>query len=155
LSAEELIGALPPKLRKRGIARIEKERAKNRGEEMFPKLAEQRGNVHVIKDQLPTIFHHAGIPPGEIPKVTRAALAEYRSTLSPAYQTLLDRYQLEDVARPGAGTLISGYMGKSDVFDKAIGAFAKAYADQTEKDHAAMDRAVKKGILKAEFEEEE
>jgi uncharacterized protein (DUF2252 family) len=272
LSAEELIGALPPKLRKRGVARIEKERAKSRGEELFPKLAEQRGNVHVIKDQLPTIFHHAGIPPGEIPKVTRNALAGYRSTLSPAYQTLLDRYQLEDVAikvvgvgsvgtlcwvflfmasegdplflqvkearasvlepyagkslfanrgqrivdgyrrmqpasdiflgwshgpmrhffvrqlrdmkisimvetfkriemeiyarwcgqalalahaRCGNPSMISGYMGKSDVFDKAIGRFAKAYADQNEKDHAGLDRAVKKGTLKAEFEQDE
>jgi hypothetical protein len=50
--------------------------------------------------------------------------------------------------------LISGYMGRSDVFDKAIGAFAKAYADQNEKDHATMGRAVKKGTLKAEFEED-
>ena len=85
LSAEELIGALPPKLRNRGMKRIEAERRKSRGEEMFPKLAEQRGNVHVIKDQLPTIFHHAGLPPGEIPKTTGNALTEYRSTLSPAY----------------------------------------------------------------------
>jgi hypothetical protein len=78
--------------------RIEKERAKSRGEEMFPKLAEQRGNVHVIKDQLPTIFHIPGIPPGEIPKVTRSAVDVYRSTLSTAYQALLDRFQLHDVA---------------------------------------------------------
>ena len=39
------------------IKRIEKEQAKSRGEEMFPKLAEKRGHIHVIKDQLPTIFH--------------------------------------------------------------------------------------------------
>jgi uncharacterized protein (DUF2252 family) len=98
LSAEELIGGLPPKLRKRGIERIEKERARSRGEEMFPKLAEQRGKVHVIRDQLPTIFHHPGIPPGEIPKVTRQAVDVYRSSLSTAYRALLDRFQLHDVA---------------------------------------------------------
>ena len=35
LPAEELIGALPPRLRKRGMQRIEKERAKSRGEEFL------------------------------------------------------------------------------------------------------------------------
>jgi hypothetical protein len=45
-------------------------------------------------------------------------------------------------------------MGKSDVFDKAIAAFSVAYADQNEKDHAALDRAVRKGMVQAVFEEE-
>jgi hypothetical protein len=45
-------------------------------------------------------------------------------------------------------------MGKSDTFDKAIAAFAMAYADQNEKDHAAMARAIKKGELEAVFEEQ-
>jgi hypothetical protein len=44
-------------------------------------------------------------------------------------------------------------MGKSDAFDKAIAAFGVAYADQNEKDHAALDRAVRKGQVKAVFEE--
>ena len=50
--------------------------------------------------------------------------------------------------------MLSGYMGKSDAFDKAIAAFAMAYADQNERDHAALDRAVRKGKVKAVFEEE-
>jgi len=41
------------------------------------------------------------------------------------------------------------------VLDDAIGRFAKAYADQNEKDHAALARAVKKGQVKAVFEEKE
>ena len=49
--------------------------------------------------------------------------------------------------------MLSGYMGKSDVFDKAIGDFAVAYADQNEQDHAALDRAVKDGRLQAVVEE--
>jgi len=271
LSAEELLGELPPALRKRVMKRIEKEQAKSRGEEMFPKLAEQRGNVHLIKDQLPTIFHHPGIPPGEIPELTRNALAEYRATLPTAYQSLLDRYDLHDVAikvvgvgsvgtscwvflfvagegdplflqvkearasvlepyagrsvfpnrgqrivdgyrrmqpasdiflgwshglkkhyfvrqlrdmklsamvetfkrvemdlyarwcgralalshaRSGNPSMISGYMGKSDAFDNAIVAFSTAYADQNEQDHAALDRAVRSGKVKAVFEED-
>ena len=48
--------------------------------------------------------------------------------------------------------MLSGYMGKSDAFDKAIAAFSMAYADQNESDHAALDRAVRKGKVKAVFE---
>ena len=47
---------------------------------------------------------------------------------------------------------MSGYMGKSDVFDKAIAAFSQAYADQNEKDHAVLKRAVRTGKVKAVFE---
>ncbi len=56
-------------------------------------------------------------------------------------------------ARAGTPATLSGYMGKSDVFDRAIAKFSKSYADQNEKDHAALDRAVRKGKLKAVFEE--
>jgi hypothetical protein len=44
-------------------------------------------------------------------------------------------------------------MGKSDTFDRALAAFAVRYADQNEKDHAALERAVRKGMVKAVFEE--
>jgi hypothetical protein len=50
--------------------------------------------------------------------------------------------------------MLSGYIGKSDVFDRAIAAFSLAYADQNERDHAALDRAVKQGAVPAVFEEE-
>jgi hypothetical protein len=39
-------------------------------------------------------------------------------------------------ARSGDPAIISGYLGKSDAFDKALVALSVAYADQTEKDHA-------------------
>ena len=270
LSVEEIIESLDPVLRKRVVKRIEKERSKSRGEEIFPKLAEQRGNLHVIRDELPAIFHAPGMPPGEIHPRLRDALAAYRATLPPASQALLDRFELRDVAvkvvgigsvgtscwvflfmaseadplflqvkearpsvlepyagksvfsnrgqrvvdgyrrmqpasdvflgwsvgpkrhffirqlrdmkvsvkvetfgktemdvyagwcgralalshaRSGNPSTLSGYMGKSDVFDKAIVAFAKAYADQNERDHAALKRAVKTGKVKAHFED--
>jgi uncharacterized protein (DUF2252 family) len=271
LTDEELIGGLPLKLRKRIIKRIEKEQAKSRGEEMFPKLAEKRGNIHVIKDQLPTIFHAEGQPPGEVQQAVRDTLVAYLETMPTAYQSLGSRYQLQDVAikvvgvgsvgtlcwvllfmagdddplflqvkearasvlepyagksvfpnhgqrvvdgyrrmqpasdmflgwsrgpkrdffirqlrdmklgpmveifgqaemdffatwcgkalalshaRSGNSAMLSGYMGKSDVLDKALAAFAKAYADQNEKDHAALARAVKAGRVEAVFEED-
>jgi hypothetical protein len=56
-------------------------------------------------------------------------------------------------ARSGEPALISGYMGKSDVFDKSLAAFSVAYADQNEKDHAAFTRAIRAGKVKAVFEE--
>ena len=48
--------------------------------------------------------------------------------------------------------MISGYLGKSDTFDKAIAAFSIAYADQNEKDHAALKRAIRDGKVEAVFE---
>jgi hypothetical protein len=238
---------------------------------MFPKLVEHRGGVPVIRDQLPTIFHHKEHPPGEVQQAVVDVLAAYRATLPSAYQALAGRYQLQDAAikvvgvgsvgtrcwvllftagegdplflqvkeartsvleqyagksvfpnqgqrvvhgyrlmqpagdillgwsrgpqcdffirqlrdmkispmvetfgqfemdmyaswcgkalalshaRSGNSAMLSGYMGKSDVFDKALAAFSKAYADQNEKDHAALDKAVRKGEVKAVFEEE-
>ena len=44
---------------------------------------------------------------------------------------------------------ISGYLGNSGDFDQAVGAFAVAYADQTERDHAALVKAVRSGRLEA------
>jgi hypothetical protein len=46
-----------------------------------------------------------------------------------------------------------GYLGKGDTFDEAIGAFSLAYADQTERDHAALVKAVRAGRLEALVEE--
>jgi hypothetical protein len=57
-------------------------------------------------------------------------------------------------ARSGLASALSGYMGKSDVFDVAIAGFSMAYADQNEKDHAALERAVRKGTVKAVFEKD-
>ena len=50
--------------------------------------------------------------------------------------------------------LISGYLGTSDTFDKAMGDFAIAYADQTERDHAALKAAVGAGRIGVHIEEE-
>ncbi|MEC4749162.1 DUF2252 domain-containing protein [Methylomicrobium sp. Wu6] len=58
-------------------------------------------------------------------------------------------------ARSGDAATISGYLGKTDNFDLAIGEFALAYADQTERDHAALVEAVNSGRVKALIEEEE
>jgi uncharacterized protein (DUF2252 family) len=270
--ADDLLAKIKdPRLRARALKRMQKESAKSVAEDIFPKLAEQRGGVPVIKDQLPTIFHHKDFPPGQIQQVLQDALALYRSSLPSAYGSLLERYELTDAAikvvgigsvgtacwvflfmagegdplflqikearasvlepyagrsafsnqgqrvvhgyrlmqpasdmflgwsrvgkrdffvrqlrdikisilvesfgrsemdlyatfcgralslshaQSGSSAMLSGYMGKGDAFDRAIAAFAMAYADQNEKDYAALVRAVKKGALEATFEEE-
>src|SRR5215203_5711500 len=53
-------------------------------------------------------------------------------------------------ARSGDRVQIAAYLGKSERFDVAIADFAQAYADQTERDHAALCAAVKSGRLPAE-----
>jgi predicted alpha/beta hydrolase len=52
-------------------------------------------------------------------------------------------------ARSGSASLISGYLGKGDSFDAAIGKFASRYADQTEKDVDIFKAAVGRGHLPA------
>jgi Uncharacterized protein conserved in bacteria (DUF2252) len=50
-------------------------------------------------------------------------------------------------ARSGDRVEIAGYLGKSERFDVAIADFAETYADQIERDHAALCAAVKSGRL--------
>jgi len=53
-------------------------------------------------------------------------------------------------ARTSDAPGISGYLGGNDAFAKAIGDFAVAYADQTERDHQALVDAVKSGRVEAQ-----
>ncbi len=57
-------------------------------------------------------------------------------------------------ARSGEPARISGYLGKSDRFDKAIADFAGAYADQSENDHEVLTQAVRAGRPEVSIEEE-
>ena len=55
-------------------------------------------------------------------------------------------------ARSGDPTMMAGYMGKSDVFDKAVAAFSKLYADQAELDYAAFRDAIREGRIEVAAE---
>jgi uncharacterized protein (DUF2252 family) len=48
-------------------------------------------------------------------------------------------------ARTSGASMIAGYAGGSDKLDQALASFARAYADQTEADHARLVDAVRKG----------
>jgi uncharacterized protein (DUF2252 family) len=70
------------------------------------------------------------------------------------YATWCGRALALSHARSGWSAMLSGYMGKSDAFDLAMADFSVAYADQNEKDHSALERAVRSGKVKAVFEED-
>ncbi|WP_405714318.1 DUF2252 domain-containing protein [Streptomyces xanthophaeus] len=53
-------------------------------------------------------------------------------------------------ARSGDRIAIAAYLGRGDSFDRALVAFAEAYADQNERDHQALLDAVRAGRLPAE-----
>jgi uncharacterized protein (DUF2252 family) len=55
-------------------------------------------------------------------------------------------------AKAGDPWAISGYLGKNAQFDEAMGKFALAYADQAERDHAALKAAVRTGIVEVQLE---
>jgi len=55
-------------------------------------------------------------------------------------------------AKAGDPWAITGYLGKRDGFDEAMGKFALAYADQAERDHAGLKAAVRTGIIEAQLE---
>jgi uncharacterized protein (DUF2252 family) len=76
-----------------------------------------------------------------IEKLSPQELADYARTCGAA----LGRAH----ARSGDAVAIAGYLGAGDNFDRAIARFAAAYADQTERDHALLIRAVNSGRLEA------
>jgi len=53
-------------------------------------------------------------------------------------------------ARSGDRVAIAAYLGSSDRFDRALAEFAELYADQSERDHAALLEAIAAGWVAAE-----
>jgi hypothetical protein len=53
-------------------------------------------------------------------------------------------------ARTSGASMIAGYLGSSDKAVEALCRFARRYADQTERDHAALLVAIGRGLLPSE-----
>jgi uncharacterized protein (DUF2252 family) len=53
-------------------------------------------------------------------------------------------------ARSGDRVAIAAYLGGGDAFDTAIAEFSEAYADQSERDHAALVAAIDAGRIEAQ-----
>ena len=54
-------------------------------------------------------------------------------------------------ARSGDSLAIASYLGSSDAFERAVAAFAASYADQNERDYAALKTAIDSGRVAAEM----
>ncbi len=52
-------------------------------------------------------------------------------------------------AKGGDAAMLSGYLGSSDAFDKALAQFALTYADQNQRDYETLIEAVKSGRVHA------
>jgi uncharacterized protein (DUF2252 family) len=63
------------------------------------------------------------------------------------YVQLCGRALARAHARTGDSVTISGYLGTSSRFAEAVADFAVAYADQTERDHAALLSALAAGTI--------
>jgi uncharacterized protein (DUF2252 family) len=66
------------------------------------------------------------------------------------YGALCARTLARAHARSGDRVAIAAYLGGGDVFDRAIGEFAERYADQNERDYAALLEAEKRGEVEVE-----
>jgi predicted alpha/beta hydrolase len=53
-------------------------------------------------------------------------------------------------ARSGDSIAIASYLGTSDSFDRAVATFAETYADQNERDYAALLDAIATGRVRAQ-----
>lgn len=88
---------------------------------------------------------------------------QFRNRKGSVDATALAADQLDDYGRMTGALLarahahsadprtVAGYCGKNDELDEAVAAFAVAYADRTEADHAVLAAAVKSGRVAAEL----
>ena len=67
-----------------------------------------------------------------------------------AYAQLCGQTMARAHARSGDAAAISSYLGTSDVFDRALATFAETYADQNERDYAALKEAAESGRIEAQ-----
>jgi len=66
------------------------------------------------------------------------------------YAGIVGRLLAKGHARTSGASMIAGYVGVSDRLDVALCRFARAYADQTERDHQRLVDAVARGELPVE-----
>ena len=78
-------------------------------------------------------------------------VVEGQRLMQPASDLFLGWVLARAHAKAGNPWAISGYLGKKDQFDEAMGKFALAYADQAERDHAALKTAVRAGIVEVQL----
>jgi hypothetical protein len=78
-----------------------------------------------------------------------AAIEQMSAAGLAAYGKLCGAALARAHARSGDRVAIAAYLGSGDVFDRAILDFSKAYAEQNERDYAALAEATKSGRIVA------
>ncbi len=66
------------------------------------------------------------------------------------YAEVCGRTLAHSHARSGDPIALAGYLGRGQAFDHALASFADAYADQNERDYAALEAAAADGRVKVE-----
>jgi len=82
---------------------IAKASSRTVAEHDFPKLASVKNAQIQIKDNPPLIFHQRGVGTAEYDRLVKDAFRCYRETLPDDLKTLLDRYEVKDVAAKVVG----------------------------------------------------
>jgi Uncharacterized protein conserved in bacteria (DUF2252) len=82
-----------------------------------------------------------------------AEVETFRPQTLAAYATMCGWALARAHTKAGDALTIGGYLGSKDAFDEAMGDFALAYADQAERDHAALKAAVRAGKIDVHREE--
>jgi predicted alpha/beta hydrolase len=67
-----------------------------------------------------------------------------------AYAELCGRTLAHAHARSGDAVAMAAYLGSGASFDRALASFAEVYADQNERDYAALSEAVDSGRVEAQ-----
>lgn len=78
-----------------------------------------------------------------------ATVEAMRPAMMAAYASACGRVLARAHARTGDRIAIAAYLGKGDVFDRAVARFAEAYADQNQRDYDALLEAVTSGRVAA------
>lgn len=81
----------------------------------------------------------------------RIKLDKIKPTAMVDYAGICGRLLAKGHARTSGASMIVGYLGSSDAVDMAMCRFARAYADQTERDHERLLTAVAAGRVAAEY----
>jgi len=68
------------------------------------------------------------------------------------YATYCGQAMAQSHTSSGDVVVLSGYMGQSSAFEEAMADFAVAYADQNERDYAALVAAVRDGRIEVQLE---
>jgi uncharacterized protein (DUF2252 family) len=98
IGPDQLLSKLKdPELKRRGLKRLEKEKARSIAEEIFPQIVQGSGESRFIQDQLPSIFHWEGHAPGDVTPLVKDAFGLYGKSLPPGFSHLLSRYEIKDV----------------------------------------------------------